>query len=114
MIRRSLAVLLALSLVLGWTGAIASAGCGAGTGKAAATLSVLPGGCDTCEDDEGKGQTRQGCAVLNCAAGCVSGPATAATFMPRFGGAIASEKTAAAPNDALTARAIPPDHPPPR
>jgi hypothetical protein len=114
MLRRCLALFLALALVLGWTGTIVASGCGAPTGNAAAMLSLVPGGCGTCEDDDDKGQPQQGCAVLACTAGCVSGPATAADATPRLGRVMAFEKAAPVPQEALLARAIPPDHPPPR
>jgi hypothetical protein len=114
MFRRALSVFLALVLVLGWTGAIASAGCVAPTGKVTATLSAAPGGCGTCEEDDAKGRPQQGCAVLACTAGCVSGPATAADPAPSISRVNAIDTLALAPHDALRARAIPPDHPPPR
>ncbi len=114
MFRRALALFLAAVLVLGWTGAIAATGCGAPTGKAASSLSALPGGCGTCEEDENKSQPLQGCAVLACTAGCVSGPSTAAEAAPGLRLVAAAEKAVPAPHDSLLARAIPPDHPPPR
>lgn len=103
-----------MAFVLGWTGAIAASGCGAPIGNAAMTPSALSGGCGTCSDDEEKGQPQQGCAVLACTSGCVAGPATVGDSPRGPGRVIASEKTTPALHEALRARAIPPDHPPPR
>jgi hypothetical protein len=114
MIHRVLSLFLAVALVLGGAGTLAASGCGATAATGAVILSASPSGCGTCCGDEEKGQPRQGCAAIACAARCVSGPAMTADAPLGPGRVSAVEKTAPAPHDELRARAIPPDIPPPR
>jgi hypothetical protein len=113
MLRRCLALLLAATLVLGWTGAAAAGGCAPTAAMAETANSAAPGGCGTCDDGAG-GQPQQGCMVLACAAACAAGPVLTSASALQRAGATAARETAWPPADRADLRTIRPDIPPPR
>jgi hypothetical protein len=114
MVRLALAWLLSLSLVLGTWAPLAVAGCMAASEASAAASSSAGGACGTCDEADGKGQPQQGCPAAFCSAACISGPVTSSAAVGRVQHEIAAQRIIMPSQDALRARAIPPDHPPPR
>jgi hypothetical protein len=111
-LRLTLVWLLALSLALGTWAPLAAAGCAAPSASSAA-LSSAGDKCGAC-DDAGNGQAQSGCAAMFCSAACIAGPATMGDLRARAFAAIGAGTAPATPAEALLARAIPPDSPPPR
>jgi hypothetical protein len=112
MLRRSFALLLAVTLVLAWTGPSAFAG----VFKACASIAATTAANDGCKGCGDSGDQRQPhCPAPACAGLCAAGSAAAlfdssALVWPHMAG----RNDAAPPADTAFARPIRPDLPPPR
>jgi hypothetical protein len=113
MLRFTLAWLLALSLALGTWAPLAAAGCAAPSDVSRAQSSA-DGHCGACRDADGNGPAQAGCAAMFCSAACIAGPATMGDLRTGAFAAVGAGTAPAMPGEALLARAIPPDSPPPR
>ena len=112
MLRRSLALLLAVTLVLAWAGPSAFAGVVKACTDIAATTSASDG-CKGCGD--GSEQRQPSCPGAACIGICAAAPAAAIATDTAFAWPqSASRAGTAPPTDIAFARPIRPDLPPPR
>jgi hypothetical protein len=112
MLRRSLALMVVVTLVLAWTGPAAFAG----AVKACADVAAAPAATDGCKGCNDRGDRNQpNCQTPACAGVCAARTAVAVVEYVAFARPRSADSTnAVIPADNALARPIRPDLPPPR